>query len=66
MPGAQNTRSACCLPMLANDQVIGLIELHSPKENAYLPEDLEWLSTIANQIGLNIQHAHCAVAHLYQ
>ncbi len=55
--GAQDARSACCLPMLANDQVIGLIELQSPQENAYLSEDLEWLSTIANQIGLTIQNA---------
>jgi PAS domain S-box-containing protein len=57
VPLTQDIRSACCLPMLANDQVIGLIELQSLKENAYLSEDLEWLSTIANQIGLNIQHA---------
>ena len=57
VPGAQEIRSACSLPMLANDQVIGLIELQSPNENAFLPEDLEWLSTIANQIGLNIQNA---------
>lgn len=57
VPGAPEIRSACSLPMLANDQVIGLVELQSPKENAFLPEDLEWLSTIANQIGLNIQNA---------
>lgn len=57
VPLAQDIRSACCLPMLANDQVIGLIELQSLKENAYLSEDLEWMSTIANQIGLNIQNA---------
>lgn len=55
--GRQDIRSACCLPMLANDQVIGLIELQSVQENAFLPEDLEWLSTMANQIGLNIQNA---------
>jgi len=53
----QEMRSACCLPMLAKDQVIGLIGLQSAQENAYTPEDLEWLGIMANQIGLSIQNA---------
>ncbi len=43
--------------MMAEDQVIGLIELQSPREHDYLAEDLEWLSVIANQVGLSIQNA---------
>jgi PAS domain S-box-containing protein len=53
----QEMRSACCLPMLAEDQVIGLIGLQSAQENAYTPEDLEWLGIMANQVGLSIQNA---------
>jgi PAS domain S-box-containing protein len=49
--------SACCLPMLAEGQVIGLIELQNSKEHEYLPEDFEWLNVVANQVGLSIQNA---------
>ncbi|GAP07799.1 protein containig PAS domain S-box [Anaerolinea thermolimosa] len=53
----EEMRSACCLPMMAEDRVIGLVELQSPKEEEYQPEDLEWLSVAVNQVGLSIQNA---------
>lgn len=53
----QSMRSACCLPMLANDKVIGLIELQNSSGDVYSAEDLEWLSVVANQMGLSIQNA---------
>uniref|UniRef100_A0A7C4KJ64 HD domain-containing protein n=1 Tax=Anaerolinea thermolimosa TaxID=229919 RepID=A0A7C4KJ64_9CHLR len=53
----EEMRSACCLPMVAEERVVGLVELQSPKEGEYTPEDLEWLSVAVNQIGLSIQNA---------
>ena len=52
----QNTHSICYLPLLAEDRAIGLIELQSLHEHEYQPEDLEWLSVVANQVGLSIQN----------
>lgn len=55
-PNLQSTRSACYLPLSADDQTIGVIELQSLREHEYQPEDLEWLSVVANQVGLSIQN----------
>ena len=53
----QEPQSAIYLPMVVEDQVIGLLELQSYREQAYMPEDTEWLSVAAHQLGLTIQNA---------
>jgi PAS domain S-box-containing protein len=53
----QEPQSAIYIPMLAEDEVIGLIDLQSYQKDAYSDEDGEWLSVVANQIGLAIQNA---------
>lgn len=50
-------KSVIYIPILAEDQVLGLIELQSSLENAYSAEIGDWLSVVANQIGLAIQNA---------
>jgi PAS domain S-box-containing protein len=50
-------QSMLYVPMLAEDQVIGLIVLQSDQQNAYTEEDGEWMSVVANQVGLAIQNA---------
>lgn len=50
-------QSAIYVPMLAADQVIGLLDLQSYQAHIYTPEDGEWLSVVANQVGLAIQNA---------
>ncbi len=50
-------QSAIYVPMLAEGQVIGLMELQSYQNGAYTAEDGEWLSMAANQIGMSIQNA---------
>ena len=55
--GAQKAQSAIYIPMLAEGQVIGLMELQSYQTGAYSFEDGEWLSVAANQIGMSIQNA---------
>jgi putative nucleotidyltransferase with HDIG domain len=43
--------------MIADGQVVGLLDLKSYHKEAYLEEDGEWLSVVANQIGLSIRNA---------
>lgn len=54
---AIDMHSTCCLPMMAEDRVIGVIQLQSPRENDFARDDLEWLSVAANQVALSIQNA---------
>ena len=49
--------SAIYTPMVMEGRVIGLLELQSYRSKAYSPEDGDWLSMAANQIGLSIQNA---------
>jgi len=49
--------SAIYVPMIVEGKVLGLLELQSYRSHAYTPEDGEWLSVAANQIGLGIQNA---------
>ena len=55
--GEQEPQSAIYLPMVIEDQVIGLLELQSYREQAYKQEDLEWLRVAAHQLGLTVQNA---------
>ena len=51
-------KSIIDIPILAEDRVLGLIELQSSLENAYSEEVGNWLSVVASQIGLAIQNAN--------
>lgn len=53
----QEPETAIYVPILVADEVIGLLDLQSYQKNAYSAEDGEWLSVVANQIGLAIQNA---------
>lgn len=45
------------IPIIVSDEVIGIMDLQSSLPQAYTPADGEWLSVIANQVGLAIQNA---------
>ena len=49
--------SALYVPMIVEEQVIGLLEVQSYRPDAYRQEDVELLSPVANHIGLAIQNA---------
>ncbi|MFQ5813501.1 MAG: GAF domain-containing protein, partial [Anaerolineae bacterium] len=51
------TGAAMYVPMVARDQVIGLLEVQSYRLNAYGLEEAALLGPVANQIGLSIQNA---------
>ena len=50
-------QSAIYIPMLAEDRVIGMIDLQSYQPDTYSPEMIDWITVVANQVGLAIQNA---------
>jgi GAF domain-containing protein len=56
-PDLPNTRSELALPLLSIDEIIGVLDVQSTKENAFQPEDMEILSTLADQVTIAIQNA---------
>ena len=54
---SQKPQSSIYVPMIAERRVIGLLDLQSESSNAYSNDVGEWLSVVANQIGLAIQNA---------
>ncbi|MBC7262509.1 MAG: GAF domain-containing sensor histidine kinase, partial [Chloroflexi bacterium] len=49
--------SAAYIPMMVENQVVGLLEVQSYRKHAYGEADLALLQLVANQIGLAIQNA---------
>ena len=56
-PDLPNTRSEMALPLRAGDEVIGILDVQSIVSNAFQEEDLEVLSTLADQVSIAIQNA---------
>ena len=56
-PDLPNTRSEMALPLIITDQVLGVLDVQSTEPNAFLEEDTEVLSTLANQVAIAIQNA---------
>ena len=57
-PDLPNTRSELALPLLAAGEVIGVLDVQSTEENAFQAEDIEVLTTLADQVMIAIQNAH--------
>lgn len=56
-PDLPDTRSEIALPLLAEDQVIGVLDVQSTEPNAFGQEDVKTLSTLAAQVSIAIQNA---------
>ena len=56
-PDLPNTRSEMALPLMVADKVIGALDVQSTEANAFSSEDIEVLSTLADQVALAIQNA---------
>ena len=56
-PDLPNTRSEMALPLRAGDQVIGALDVQSIQPNAFQEEDIEILSTLADQVSIAIQNS---------
>ena len=47
-------RSLVCVPLLAGDELIGIMEVASKEERALDKNDLRWFATIGSQIGIPV------------
>ena len=56
-PDLPETRSEIALPLGVAHEVIGVLDVQSTEENAFQPEDMEVLSTLADQVSIAIQNA---------
>jgi len=56
-PDLPSTRSEMALPLRVADEVIGVLDVQSITSNAFQEEDVEVLSTLADQVALAIQNA---------
>ena len=56
-PDLPGTRSEIALPLHVGDEVIGALDVQSTEANAFLQEDINILSTLADQVSIAIQNA---------
>lgn len=56
-PDLPNTHSELALPLRINEEIIGVLDVQSTESNAFDDEDIEILSTLANQVTLAIQNS---------
>lgn len=56
-PNLPNTRSEIVVPLIINQQVIGVLDIQSIEPSAFSEEDLKVLSSLGNQISIIIQNA---------
>lgn len=56
-PDLPNTRSEMALPLRAAEEIIGVLDVQSITSNAFQDEDIEVLSTLADQVAIAIQNS---------
>ncbi|NWG35551.1 MAG: GAF domain-containing protein [Chloroflexi bacterium] len=56
-PDLPNTRSEIALPIRSANEIIGVLDVQSTAANAFREEDIEILSTLADQVAIAIQNA---------
>lgn len=56
-PDLPETRSELGLPLRVGGEIIGVLDVQSKQANAFLPEDIDVLSTLADQVTIAIQNA---------
>ncbi len=56
-PELPNTLSEVALPLKIGDKIIGVLDVQSTQASAFTNEDIDILSTLANQVGTSIQNA---------
>ncbi|HND50543.1 MAG TPA: GAF domain-containing protein, partial [Anaerolineales bacterium] len=51
------TRSLIVVPLVVGDTILGALEMHSSKDNEFLPQDLDAYQNMANGISIAIENA---------
>ncbi len=60
-PDLPNTRSELALPLRVGRELIGVLDVQSTEPNAFKQEDVEALTTLADQVAIAIQNANSFV-----
>jgi GAF domain-containing protein len=55
-PDLPATKSEAALPLRVADKIIGVLDVQSTKEDAFLPDDLRILAVLADQVSLAIEN----------
>ncbi|HWR45595.1 sensor domain-containing diguanylate cyclase [Sporomusa sp.] len=58
IPGTTNGFSEVAIPLIVNDQVIGVLDVETSEEQALKAYDLDLLRSLASQIAITIAHAN--------
>ena len=53
----EGVKSACCLPLLSHDRVLGTLNVASKHDSAFSSEDVALLGQVANQIAIAVDNA---------
>jgi len=56
-PDLPETQSEIVLPLKANDQIIGVLDIHSLEKDAFQENDISILSILADQVAITIQNS---------
>lgn len=51
------TRSQILLPLIIGEHVIGVLEIHSTKENAFSPQDADTYQNMSNQVAIALENS---------
>jgi len=53
-----DTRSELCVPLIADSQVIGVLNVESPRPNVFTDTDLRLLNMLASNLSVLVERAH--------
>jgi formate hydrogenlyase transcriptional activator len=56
-PLAEGFQSTCQLPLVSQNRVLGILGLGRLQENAFTPDDVEFLMQVANQVAIAVANA---------
>jgi signal transduction histidine kinase len=55
---APDTKSEMCVPLRFGDRILGVVNVESPRPDAYTNDDLERLQRLADQMAVVVDNAH--------
>jgi formate hydrogenlyase transcriptional activator len=53
----EGLRSLCCVPLITHDRVLGVLTVASLREDAFSPEDIEFLVQVAGQVAIAVENS---------
>jgi formate hydrogenlyase transcriptional activator len=53
---AEGVKSLCCVPLLSHNQTFGALNVGRQRDDAFVPEDVELLNQVAQQIAIAVEN----------